>query len=94
MDANRKYPEARGLTYGEFPSMFVWNKRSREWTKRKKGFAIGRLQFIHPGSGQLYYMRTLLNHIRGAKYTILLLCRLILKPNPPKSQTQPLFPIK
>lgn len=67
MDANRKYLEARNLTCSEFPAMFVWNKSKYKWTKSKKGFAIGRLQFIHLGSGQLYYMRIFLNHVRGAK---------------------------
>jgi hypothetical protein len=28
MDANKKYPYARTLTYGEFPAKFVWNKGS------------------------------------------------------------------
>ena len=28
--ANRKYPEARGLTYAEFPTKFVWKSSTRE----------------------------------------------------------------
>ncbi|CAH9134654.1 unnamed protein product [Cuscuta epithymum] len=66
MEANKTYPEARSLTYSEFPQKFVWNKKKREWTPRKKAFAIGRIYYVHPGSGESYYLRCLLNHIRGA----------------------------
>ena len=65
-EANKKYPDARLLTYPEFPTKFVWKKKKREWTPRKQGFAIGRLRFVPPGSGDLYYMRLLLNIICGA----------------------------
>ncbi|GAU39679.1 hypothetical protein TSUD_320920 [Trifolium subterraneum] len=65
MDANKKYPEARGLTYGEFPGKFVWNKQKRVWTPRKQGYSIGRLHFVPPGSGQKFYLRLLLNYVRG-----------------------------
>ncbi|CAH9068975.1 unnamed protein product [Cuscuta epithymum] len=66
MDANKKYPEARLLTYAEFPQKFVWKKETREWAPRKQAFAIGRVYYVHPGSGESYYIRCLLNHIRGA----------------------------
>ncbi|XP_045821940.1 uncharacterized protein LOC123914810 [Trifolium pratense] len=65
MEANKQYPEARQLTYGEFPSRFVWNKSGRRWTPRKQGFSIGRIHFAPPGSGQRFYLRTLLNYVKG-----------------------------
>jgi hypothetical protein len=65
MDANKKYPEARDLTYGEFPGKFVWNKQKRAWTPRKQGFSIGRLHFVPPGSAQKFYLRLLLNYVKG-----------------------------
>jgi len=65
MDANKKYPMARELTYNEFPSKFVWNEKKKHWNPRKRGFKIGRIYFVHPGSGQLYYLRTLLNYCKG-----------------------------
>lgn len=40
-EANKKYPEARDLTYAEFPKKFVYNPEDREWTLRKFGFKIG-----------------------------------------------------
>jgi hypothetical protein len=66
MDANKRYPHARSLTYSEFPTKFVWKKDKREWSPRKRGFSIGRLHFVAPGSGQKYYLRTLLNYVRGS----------------------------
>lgn len=65
MDANRKYDEAKELTYNEFPSKFVWNQKLKQWIPRKSGFQIGRPYFVHPGSGELYYLRNLLNYCKG-----------------------------
>ncbi|XP_012858302.1 PREDICTED: uncharacterized protein LOC105977534 [Erythranthe guttata] len=65
MDANSTYTEAKGLTYAEFPAKFVWKQPLRAWTPRKKGFSVGRIHYVAPGSGELYYLRILLNIIRG-----------------------------
>lgn len=67
MGANKKYSQARELTYAEFPTKFVWNDEKREWFPRKSGYTIGRLHYIPPGSGELYYLRRLLNHVKGAQ---------------------------
>ncbi|KAL4306182.1 hypothetical protein AHAS_Ahas16G0152700 [Arachis hypogaea] len=61
MVANRRYVEARALTYVEFPSKFIYDHDSREWKPRQRGFLIGRLSFAHPSVGELFYMRLLLN---------------------------------
>jgi hypothetical protein len=37
-EANRKYPEAKTLTYGQFVSKFVYVKRTRTWKPRKRGY--------------------------------------------------------
>ncbi|CAH9074553.1 unnamed protein product [Cuscuta epithymum] len=63
MDANAKYPDARGLTYAQFPSKFVWKQPGHEWVHRKRG----RLHFVPPATGELYYLRTLLNHVTGPR---------------------------
>ena len=65
MDANKKYPEAKDLKYSEFPAKFTWKPKYRIWTPRKRGFSIGRLHFVPPGTGELYYMRLLLNFTLG-----------------------------
>ncbi|KAG4946474.1 hypothetical protein JHK87_042481 [Glycine soja] len=43
MDANRKYLEAKNLTYTQFVSKFVYVKTRRTWKPRKSGYTIGRL---------------------------------------------------
>ncbi|XP_074278200.1 uncharacterized protein LOC141601796 [Silene latifolia] len=55
------------LLYCQFPTKFVWNKDQREWTLRKKNFKIGRLQHVPPTCGELYFMRTMLVHVKGPK---------------------------
>ncbi|CAH9146259.1 unnamed protein product [Cuscuta epithymum] len=66
MKANEKYPEARELTYVEFPTKFTWKQKTKEWVPRKRGFSIGRVYFVRPGAGEKFYLRTLLNVIKGA----------------------------
>ncbi|XP_052194505.1 uncharacterized protein LOC127802605 [Diospyros lotus] len=66
MEANKKYEWARELTYVEFPTKFVWNNSGREWQPRKKGFSIGRMFYVILGTGELYYLRTLLTIVRDA----------------------------
>src|ERR1044072_3136876 len=64
-EANKISDHGRDLTYAEFPQRFVYYPKVRKWTVRKKKFAIGRLNFIPPGSGELFYLRLLLNVQRG-----------------------------
>ncbi|XP_059289718.1 uncharacterized protein LOC132043247 isoform X6 [Lycium ferocissimum] len=65
-EANKEYPEARDLTYAEFPLKFRWDQNLKKWVRRKtSAFSIGRIFFVTPGSGELYYLRLLLNIIKG-----------------------------
>ncbi|XP_057421650.1 uncharacterized protein LOC130715548 [Lotus japonicus] len=65
MDANCKYVHGRQLTYVEFPELFVYDPKSKSWHPRKQGVSIGRMSFVPPGTGELYYLRMLLNVQRG-----------------------------
>ncbi|KAH9615625.1 hypothetical protein KSS87_013884 [Heliosperma pusillum] len=65
MDCNKQVKEAKELTFSQFPTKFVWNKDLRKWTKRKQWFALGRLQHVSPKCGELYFMRTMLNFVKG-----------------------------
>ncbi|OIT07740.1 hypothetical protein A4A49_62867, partial [Nicotiana attenuata] len=67
-EANKIFSEARELTYAEFPLKFVWKKNLKRWEKRQtSAFSIGRIFFVSPGSGEQYYLRLLLNVIKGPK---------------------------
>ena len=46
--ANQQYVSARELTNGQFVTKFVYNKKNRVWTPRKRGFTIGRLIWVPP----------------------------------------------
>jgi hypothetical protein len=58
--------EARKYTYQEFPRYFVYRKNQRKWAIRTQGFAIGRMYFIKPTAGEVFYLRTLLTVVKGA----------------------------
>jgi hypothetical protein len=65
MEANKKYPIAREQTYGDFPTKFVWHESNKMWKEHKSKFSIGRLYYAHPSSGERYYLRMLLNIVKG-----------------------------
>jgi hypothetical protein len=69
-EANLKYPDlAKALTYAEFPQEFTWKTDKPlgpRWEPHKRGYTIGRVYFAHPSSGERYYLRMLLNTVRGA----------------------------
>ncbi|XP_019149758.1 PREDICTED: uncharacterized protein LOC109146546 [Ipomoea nil] len=64
-EANKTYPAARELTYAEMPTKFVWKKNVRKWQPRKRGFAIGRVFNVPPSTGEIFYLRCLLNKVKG-----------------------------
>nr|XP_051229452.1 uncharacterized protein LOC127347285 [Lolium perenne] len=66
-DMNHKYAEARKWLYREFPEHYRWINGDKKWQKRKnKRSQIGRLVYAHPAKGEMYYLRVLLSHVRGA----------------------------
>ncbi|KAL5581039.1 hypothetical protein UlMin_013481 [Ulmus minor] len=58
--------KAKTLLYREFSKHFVWDKKYKLWIPRKKGNVIGRIVTANPPEGERYYLRLLLNHIKGA----------------------------
>ncbi|GJU76322.1 DNA helicase [Tanacetum coccineum] len=62
----------RHLTYLDFPSEFVWYTDSKSWHRRviRKKNSIGRLTYVHPNSGDLFYFRMLMSHRKGCKSPI------------------------
>ncbi|GJX30769.1 DNA helicase [Tanacetum coccineum] len=69
---NNEHTDGRHLTYLDFPSKFVWYADSKSWHKRviqtKK--SIGRLTYVHPNFGDLFYFRMLLSHKKGCRSPI------------------------
>ncbi|XP_022007909.1 uncharacterized protein LOC110907201 [Helianthus annuus] len=67
MKCNERLPEARNLTYVEFPSKFVFKLSTRSWDIRKRHPSIGRIHSVFPSAGEAYYLRILLNKVKGPK---------------------------
>ena len=56
---------ARRYLYQEFPQFYTWNKSKKTWSPRKRGFALGRIYYAPPKSGERFYLRLLLTTVRG-----------------------------
>uniref|UniRef100_A0A0R0IBC5 ATP-dependent DNA helicase n=1 Tax=Glycine max TaxID=3847 RepID=A0A0R0IBC5_SOYBN len=65
MNTNQNSIEGRNLTYAEFVSKFVYNQKKRCWHLRKKGYTIGRLLWVPPITGELFYLRMMLTVCKG-----------------------------
>lgn len=65
-EANKTFPEARKLTYPEFPQNFTWKGDVCKWKIRERGTVFGRLSDVHASSGETFYLRMILLQSRGA----------------------------
>ncbi|GJV95240.1 putative PIF1 DNA helicase/replication protein A1-like protein [Tanacetum coccineum] len=66
-EINKTDTLAQTLTYVEFPKYFVWNKKTRKWTRRKKGSAVGRINYVPRSIGEAFFLRILLNQKKGPR---------------------------
>jgi hypothetical protein len=66
-EANAKYEDARQLTYCGFPKEWTWVTSDRSWRKRVPCAKIGRMYYVHPTAGELYYLRMQPMIVKGAK---------------------------
>jgi hypothetical protein len=58
--------ESRGLRYIDIPEHYAWNAAGKKWTKRLRAAkTVGRIPFIPPSAGETFYLRLLLNVVRG-----------------------------
>lgn len=62
---NKSNELAKSLTYLEFPKHFVFDKANKSWRPRQGGRTIGRISHVSPSSGELYFLRILLNQVAG-----------------------------
>ncbi|XP_071719195.1 uncharacterized protein [Rutidosis leptorrhynchoides] len=65
MRCNEIDENARQYTYVEFPRHYVWNKLATKWTRQKEQRTVGRINFVPPKAGETYYLRILLNKVKG-----------------------------
>ncbi|XP_048615648.1 uncharacterized protein LOC125588375 [Brassica napus] len=58
---------AHTLTYVQIPEFFTWNNSSKVWSERKRGTSISRVVNVHTASGDRYYLRILINKVKGPR---------------------------
>ncbi|XP_011313593.1 uncharacterized protein, partial [Fopius arisanus] len=68
---NARDPNAHQFTYSEIPSHYVFKKQTgsnvSKWTKRQSHFnVIGRMYSVSPTQSELFHLRLLLIHVKGA----------------------------
>ncbi|XP_071698894.1 uncharacterized protein [Rutidosis leptorrhynchoides] len=66
-ELNKQDELVRMLTYAKIPKHFVWNQDAKMWTPRKLRTSIGRIVYSNPASGECYYLRMLLNIVKGPR---------------------------
>jgi len=67
---NERDVNARQYLYTEIPQHYTWNTSQRQWERRKASGGkpvISRLYTVNPKNTELFYLRMLLLHVRGAK---------------------------
>lgn len=67
---NERDPQASQYLYGDIPSHYVFKKENGiyHWQQRKAQFnVIGRMYFVSPTHVELFHLRLLLIHVKGAK---------------------------
>ena len=67
MEKNKTDKNARKLLYHEFLEHYVWKQEERIWVERQRGTCLGRVHHVPPSFGEWFYLRVLLNKVRGAQ---------------------------
>ncbi|KAL3633809.1 hypothetical protein CASFOL_022571 [Castilleja foliolosa] len=69
LESNKRDHDGLDLTYVNYSSRYRWYKTGTCWIPRVRlqNPAIGRLAYVHPAFGKLFYLRMLLCHQRGCK---------------------------
>ncbi|XP_058726418.1 uncharacterized protein LOC131597759 [Vicia villosa] len=67
MEANKTSSQAKDLTYSKFLTRFVYDKRYRRWRPCKRGNTIGRIIWVPPSTGELFYLRMMLTVAKGPR---------------------------
>ena len=67
MERNKTDTNAQKFLYVDFPKEYVWKSQERVWEPRKRGSSIGRIHQVPASWGEMFYLRILLNKIRGVQ---------------------------
>ena len=67
MQLNQTDTKAQKLLYHEIPQHYVWRQEDRKWVERQKGTCLGRVHHVSIAFGELFYLRVLINKVRGPK---------------------------
>ena len=60
-------PAGPDLFYHEYPRYYRWMGTAKKWKRRENGqWQIGRMHSAFPSQGERWFLRTLLNHVKGA----------------------------
>ncbi|XP_056859714.1 uncharacterized protein LOC130508302 [Raphanus sativus] len=57
---------AKTLLYVQIPNFYTFEKSKKKFKRRKRGFSIGRINYAPRKQEDSYYLRVLLNVVRGA----------------------------
>ena len=68
MELNQTDKKAQKLLYHEIPQHYVWIQEDRKWVERQKGTCLGRVHHVSPAFEEMFYLRVLINKVRGPKH--------------------------
>nr|GFA80681.1 ATP-dependent DNA helicase PIF1-like [Tanacetum cinerariifolium] len=66
-ELNERHPPVRAQTYAEIPKYYVWYERLKMWKPQKQRKCIGRIVYSTLASGKRYFLRMLMNVMRGQR---------------------------
>lgn len=56
---------AQTLTYIQIPNYYTYSKSQKKFNRRKQGFSVGRINYAPRKQESSYYLRVLLNYVKG-----------------------------
>ena len=64
---NEVFKDAKEFTYAKLPTQWAWHNNDKKRQKKKSKYFFGRVYYTHPSSGERFYLRILLNIIKGSR---------------------------